>query len=269
MVELVPKKATLLEHALERAFRKAGGRSDRQPPSTRLLGEVVPKEDLAALFPGGLNQEETKKNGDLALELVDAFLMAPSALKESVIDEVRSRLPKLDESKAESNNTIRFDLCMGAPFPTDAPRQLWLDHAIVHECSDSYQESVIDHLESGGEPTKSLPFRRMETSKQRRFRALIALANHLEKLRMLDFQPFFLFPIVSALGYLNEDAEKMMKWMSTVMNKCISVSRDDGIPLGVIKARYKVVRNAVCFGVLRGNALAMHAAGRPLVSRPL
>ena len=87
---------------------------------------------------------------------------------------------------------------------------------------------------------------------------------------MLDFQPFFLFPIVSALGYLNEDAEKMMKWMSTVMNKCISVSRDDGIPLGVIKARYKVeVRNAVCFGVLRGNALAMHAAGRPLVSRPL
>ena len=60
----------------------------------------------------------------------------------------------------------------------------------------------------------------------------------------------------------------MMKWMSTVLNKCISKIRDDGIPFGVVKARYKTeVRNAVCFGLLRGNALAMHSVGRPLVSR--
>ncbi len=46
-------------------------------------------------------------------------------------------------------------------------------------------------------------------------------------------------------------------------------SRDDGIALGVIKARFKKeVRNALCFGVLRGNALAMGAVGRPFVSRP-
>ena len=91
------RKATLLERALERVFRKAGGKPDRQPPSTRLLGDIVPKEDLAALFPGGLNLEETKKSGDLALELVDALLLPPNALKDSVIDEVRSRLPEVDE----------------------------------------------------------------------------------------------------------------------------------------------------------------------------
>ena len=61
----------------------------------------------------------------------------------------------------------------------------------------------------------------------------------------------------------------MLKFMYTVLNKCMASTRDDGIPLGVIKARYKTeVRNALCFGVLRGNALAMSAVGRPFVSRP-
>jgi len=90
-----------------------------------------------------LNLEETKKSGDLALELVDALLLPPNALKDSVIDEVRSRLPEVDEKVKEANyyNTIRFDLCLGAPFPTDAPRQLYLDHAIVHETSESQEAS--------------------------------------------------------------------------------------------------------------------------------
>ena len=111
----------------------------------------------------------------------------------------------------------------------------------------------------------------METSKRRRFAALIPLANYLLKRNMLDFQPLFLFPVVSTLGYLNEDAQKMTKWMSEVMNKTVGQSvRDDAIPLSVIKARYKVeVNNAICFGLLRGNALAMSSVGRAHVSRPL
>ena len=48
--------------------------------------------------------------------------MAPSALKESVIDEVRGRMPKSDEDKdMANNNTMRFDLCMVASFPIDWP----------------------------------------------------------------------------------------------------------------------------------------------------
>ena len=266
---IAARKATLLEHALERAFRKAGGKCDRQPPTSRLLGDVVP-EDLAALFTGGLTKEQTTKNGELALELVDAFMLPPSALRESVVAEVRSRLPTVSEEKKESQNTIRFDVCLAAPFPYDAPRQLWLDHVIVQETTTSYQDDVIAYLGGADDPTKSPEFRRMETTKQRRFRALISIANHLQKQHMLDFQPFFLFPVVSSLGFLNDDADKMMKWMSTVLNKCIAKTRDDGIPFGIIKARYKAeVRNAVCFGLLRGNSLAMNSAGRPFVSRPL
>ena len=49
----------------------------------------------------------------------------------------------------QTYNTIRFDLRMAAPFPLDLPRELWLDHAIVHETAGSYRESVLDHLEDG------------------------------------------------------------------------------------------------------------------------
>src|SRR5438445_12696143 len=100
--------------------------------------------------------------------------MPPSAFKDSTIEEVRTRLPEIDEKVKEANyyNTIRFDLCLGAPFPTDSPRHLYLDHAIVHETSESYQESVIAHLEGGEDPSKSMPFRRTEAAKQRRFGAL-------------------------------------------------------------------------------------------------
>jgi hypothetical protein len=267
---IAARKATLLEQPLERVFRKAGGRPDRQPPTSRLLGDVVPMADLAVLFAGGLNQEQTTKNGELAVELVDAFMMPPSALQESVIAEVRSRFPVVDEEKKASQNVIRFDLCLGAPFPINAPRQMWLDHVIVQETADSYQEAVIASLQGPQEPTRSSAFRTRETAKHRRFRALMAIANHLHKQHVLDFQPVFAFPVVSSLGFINNDCEQMMKWMSAVLNKCISSMRDDGIPFGAVKARYKEeVRNAVCFGLLRGNALAMHCAGRPFVSRPL
>ena len=111
----------------------------------------------------------------------------------------------------------------------------------------------------------------METSKQRRYAALLSVVKHLTKVRILDFQPFFLFPVISHLGYLNEDAVKMMRWMSTVLNKSISTTtRDDGVPTSVIKTRYKQqVRNAVCFGLLRGNAFAMNTLGRVRIVRPV
>ena len=45
------------------------------------------------------------------------FVLPPSALKESVIEEIRSRLPSSEEGKHNANiNTIQFDLRMAAPF---------------------------------------------------------------------------------------------------------------------------------------------------------
>jgi len=133
----------------------------------------------------------------------------------------------------------------------DAPRELWLDHAVVHETSESYQNHVIEGLEAPEDVDPPFRFRRTQATKSRKYALFVATAKHLSKQKMLDFQPFFLFPIISALGYLNEDARKMTKWMSTVANKNMPLGRDDGIPMGVMRNRYKVqVRNALCFGLL-------------------
>ena len=52
---------------------------------------------------------------DLALELIDAMLMRPSATKEAVLFEIYGRIPDLDdETKTAVTNTLRFDLCMAA-----------------------------------------------------------------------------------------------------------------------------------------------------------
>ena len=119
-------------------------------------------------------------------------MMTPSAVQEATISEIRSRLPVVDE-KTESQNLIRFDLCLEAPFPVDAPRHLYVDHAIVHETAASYQDEVVAYLQGADDPMKNPAFRRTELAKQRRFRSLMAIANHLQKQKALDFQPFFLF----------------------------------------------------------------------------
>ena len=222
------------------------------------------------LFTGGLNQEETKAHAEIALELVDALQMAPSATREAVIAEVRSRLPELKDDAKAANNTLRFDLCMAAPYPITLPKELWLDHAIVHETCDSYRDHIIADLDADQDPVKSYPFRRTQATKRRKYAGLIAIATHLAKQKLLDFQPFFLFPVISALGYLNDDATSMFNWMCKVANKNLPKKRDDGIAIGVLKNRYKKqVKNAICFGLLRGNALASNSVGRPFVSRPI
>src|ERR1700704_2887817 len=48
------QKATILEIELERMFRRAGGRPNRQPSTRNLLGKAFDYKDLGALFPGGM-----------------------------------------------------------------------------------------------------------------------------------------------------------------------------------------------------------------------
>ena len=81
-------------------------------------------------------------------------------------------------------------------------------------------------------------FAEQSNQSTKRYAALIPVVKHLVKLHILDFQPFFLFPVVSALGLLNDHGTKMQKWMHTVLNHSHStVSRDDGIPFSTVKAR--------------------------------
>ena len=60
------------------------------------------------------------------------------------------------EKEKEGLSIIRFDLCLAGTVPYDAPKELWMDHAIVQETAQSYQAEMITHLE-GGERDESLP----------------------------------------------------------------------------------------------------------------
>src|SRR4051794_558617 len=64
-------RANLLEKALEKCFRQAGGNPTKQPSAYSLLGGHFTKEDLSSLFPGRLNQADAEKLKKLAMSFLD------------------------------------------------------------------------------------------------------------------------------------------------------------------------------------------------------
>ena len=70
-------RATILEKALEKGFRTAGGVPVRQPSTYSLLGGLFSKEDLSSLFPGRLNKKEADERKKLALALLDIMATIP------------------------------------------------------------------------------------------------------------------------------------------------------------------------------------------------
>jgi hypothetical protein len=128
----------LLEIELERAYRKAGGRVERQPSTSMLLGEVFDKGELRSLFPGQISLEESKVRTGLAVKLLDAMNMPPSDGREEMIRRVKAKFPD-----GTVSGVVRFDLSLMGSEPEDVPRSVWLDHAIVHETSASYRDGVL------------------------------------------------------------------------------------------------------------------------------
>ena len=88
----------------------------------------------------------------------------------------------------------------------------------------------------------------------RRYKALIDVVNRLAEERKLKFQPTFLYPIVSSLGYMNADMNVLLK----EIGKCFKfnqskVRRSDGLHPGVLRGRFKTeLKNSVCFALARG-----------------
>ena len=190
-------------------------------------------------------------------------------MRESLASRVSSR--RTTAAAGEAGGVIRFDLCLPGTQPADAPRELWLDHAIVHETSTSYQAPVLRHLRAGGKPALSYPFKKAEGDKRGRFGGLMKVAERLSREGYLGFKPFFLFPVVSSRGSMNADMTKTLKWISDrYMNSILpSPERLDGVPKSVLLGQFRAYLNrALCFAVLRANALALHCQGRPEVRRP-
>ena len=106
----------------------------------------------------------------------------------------------------------------------------------------------------------------------RRYSALLQVVRWLAEERMLHFQPEFLFPIISSLGYINEDMTQLMKLMVKRFKdyQTEQPKRLDGLAPGILKGRFKVsLRNSICFALARANALTLDNQGVHGVVQPL
>ena len=81
----------------------------------------------------------------------------------------------------------------------------------------------------------------MQKSKENRYKALISVVQHLVETRKLNFRPTFLFPVVSALGFMNKDMNELFKVLLTNFGDNLKKqpSRADGLSPGLSRGRFK------------------------------
>ena len=268
-------RATLFERALEVSFRRAGGNPARQPSTYSLLGEVFSKDDLSKLFPGKLSKTEADKRKLLAMEYLDIINEFPRGhIRTAKLGMLRERFPDVavpDDNDA-SNGIIRFDLKFPGPSARGKPREVWLDHAIVQETCPTHAAETLKFLKAKRTNLieSSPAFTKTYGSKTRRFSALVDVAKRLTEERKLKSQPNFMYPIVSSLGYFNEDMKRLLKFMEDCFK--LNQSRErrcDGLFPEVLKGRFKVeLKNTLCFALVRANALALNNQGLKGVTSP-
>jgi hypothetical protein len=97
-------RATLLEKALEKGFRQAGGNPSSQPSTFSLLGGHFTKEDLSCLFSGRLNQTQAQERKKLAMKFLDIMQKVPRGpLRTTELGLLRESFP-LPSVAGEENN---------------------------------------------------------------------------------------------------------------------------------------------------------------------
>src|SRR3954462_6384408 len=98
-------RATLLEKALEKGFRQAGGNPTKQPSTYSLLGGHFTKEDLSSLFPGRLNQADAEKLKKLAVSFLDIVAKIPRGSERTAeLAKLRELFPDPKVARDEDNN---------------------------------------------------------------------------------------------------------------------------------------------------------------------
>ena len=137
----------------------------------------------------------------------------------------------------------------------------------------TYREQTLEFLQASVEnnAAEGPAFHKAYGAKTRRYAALIAVANRLAERRKLDFSPTFLFPIISAFGFVNDDMNEVMKFIVEFHRGQLKRmgNRADGMTVAVLKGRFKVqLKNSLCFALLRGNALAVYNQGMSSVTQP-
>ena len=114
-------------------------------------------------------------------------------------------------------------------------------------------------------------FQKTIGAKVRRYGALIDVVKRLVEDRKLNFQPTFLFPVLSSLGYMNEDMTQLIKSMVACFKETQfkQPKRLDGVENAVLKGRFKVeLKNTLCIALVRCNALSINYQGQSGVVHP-
>ena len=268
-------RATILEKALEKSFRLTGGTAHRQPQTYDLLGKIFTKDDLARLFSGRLNTKDSDERKKLAMKYLDIINTIPRGhIRTAELAMLRERFPDAVEGKDEENGNgvIRFDLRLPSKCPPEKPREMWLDHAIVQETCTTHAEDTLNFFltDELNHPGKSPAFQKTFGAKHRRYRCLVDIVTRLLDERRLEFRPTFLCPIVSSLGYVNEDMTKLTKFMANCFKENFSKTpRLDGLALKELKGRFKVeLKNTLCFALVRANALSLCNQGAHGITHP-
>jgi hypothetical protein len=267
------QKATLFERALEQGFRLAGGKPTPQPSTYSLLGGHFSKTDVSSLFPGNLNQKEADDRKKLAMRYLDIIENIPRGhVRTAELGILREGFPQAVTEEGSSG--IRFDLRLPMIKPVDNPREFWLDHAIVHESASTYAKAVLNFLDADekNQPADSPAFVKMQGKKSRHYSSLIDVTERLLTNHKLSFQPKFLFPIISSLGFINKDMQQLMKIMVNRFkeSQASEPEREDGLKPGQIKGRFRVhLKNSICFALVKGLALATNNQGARGVVRPV
>ena len=104
-----------------------------------------------------------------------------------------------------------------------------------------------------------------------KYSALCAVAKRLSDERKLDFIPDFLYPIMSALGFMNPDFLRLNKFIVDRYKDTLKLEGDrlDGQSPKFLLGRFKVqLRNSLCFALLKGNALAAYNQGLRFLAKP-
>jgi hypothetical protein len=261
-------RATQMEKALEKGFRAAGGSPTTQPATYGLLNGIFSKNDLSSLFAGRLNQTEAEARKKLAMKYLDILEEVPRGQQRtSELGMLRESFPPPSvDGEDDNNGIIRFDLKLPLATPVDRPREIWLDHVIVQETAPTYAEATLKFLDDKvtNLPEDSPAFQKSRGAKVLRYSALIAVVQRLVEERKLNFQPSFLFPIISSLGFVNKDMTQVLKltvqrFVDQLKSRPPSY---DGISAAVLKGRFKVeLKDRICFALARGNALSVHNQG--------
>ena len=230
---------------------------------------------MSKLFPGKLSAAESDKRKKLAMEYLDIINEIPRGHQRTAqLGMLREQFPDAVNVDDDDGNkgVIRFDLKFPIVVKDGKPRELWIDHAIVQETSPTHAADTLDFLQEDVNhlPENSPAFTKTYGGKDRRYKALIEVVNRLVEERKLKFQPTFLYPIVSSLGYMNDDMNVLLKEIGKCFKENQSKERRyDGLHPGVLKGRFKTeLKNNICFALARGNALAVCNQGLNGITHP-